>query len=132
MFVRSLVVWLALLALAFLNAGLREAVFTPRFGTTVGHALSTCTLCALILLLTAATIQWIAPPDSAAAWTVGLTWLLLVLAFEFLAGHYLFGTSWSTLLADYNVMRGRVWVLVLLTTLTAPVLMIGLLRSLRG
>lgn len=78
-------------------------------------------MCGLILLLTAATIRWIAPRDSAAAWTVGLTWLLLVLAFEFLAGHYVFGSSWSKLLADYDVMRGRVWVLVLLTTLTAPV-----------
>ena len=44
----------------------------------------------------------------------------VMLAFEFLAGHYVFGTPWSELLADYNVFRGRIWVLVLITTATAP------------
>jgi hypothetical protein len=48
--------------------------------------------------------------------------VVLVLAFEFLAGHYLFGTPWSELLADYNVMRGRIWPLVLVTTFVAPYL----------
>jgi hypothetical protein len=47
---------------------------------------------------------------------VGLYWLLLTVAFEFLGGHYLFGKSWENLPADYNLMRGRVWVAVLVAT----------------
>ena len=43
-------------------------------------------------------------------------------AFELLAGHYLFGNSWGRLLEDYNLLRGRIWVLVLVTTAVAPVL----------
>jgi hypothetical protein len=50
---------------------------------------------------------------------VGIAWLLLTVAFEFLAGHYLFHNPWARLLEDYNVFRGRIWVLVLLTTLVA-------------
>jgi hypothetical protein len=42
------------------------------------------------------------------------------LAFEFLAGHYLFGNPWERLLADYNIFRGRVWVTVLLLQLFGP------------
>ena len=42
------------------------------------------------------------------AWTIGALWLTLTLAFEFLAGHYVFRTSWRQLLADYNVFRGPV------------------------
>jgi hypothetical protein len=56
------------------------------------------------------------------AFLVGLLWVVLTVAFEFLAGHYIFGNSWETLLADYNVFRGRVWLLVLLTNLLAPLL----------
>jgi len=44
----------------------------------------------------------------------------LTLAFEFLAGHYLFHNPWSRLLEDYDVARGRIWILVLFTTLLAP------------
>jgi hypothetical protein len=40
--------------------------------------------------------------------------------FELLAGHYVFGNSWEKLLADYNLFRGRIWVLVLIVILFAP------------
>jgi hypothetical protein len=53
---------------------------------------------------------------------------VLTLAFEFLAGHYLFGDPWERLLAEYNVARGRFWVLVPITTLLAPIV-IQTLRS---
>ena len=49
-------------------------------------------------------------------------WLGMTLVFEFGAGHYLFGTPWRALLADYNVLAGRLWVLVLIATMTAPAL----------
>lgn len=47
--------------------------------------------------------------------------MILTLGFEFLAGHYLFGSSWEKLLADYNVARGRIWLLIPIVTLLAPV-----------
>jgi len=28
--------------------------------------------------------------------------------------------AWSRVLADYNVLRGRIWIVVLLTTVCAP------------
>jgi hypothetical protein len=51
---------------------------------------------------------------------VGILWAVLTVAFEFLAGHYAFGHPWPELLADYDLLRGRVWLLVLVTTLVAP------------
>jgi hypothetical protein len=44
----------------------------------------------------------------------------LTLGFECLVGHFLFGNPWSRLLEDYNVLRGRIWVLVLVTIAVAP------------
>jgi len=49
-------------------------------------------------------------------------WVALTLAFEFLAGHYLFHNPWDKLLADYDVLHGRIWPLVLIVTLLAPVI----------
>jgi hypothetical protein len=117
---RALVVWLGLLVLAIANAGVREALITPSMGASAGHVISTITLCAAILVLSWLTIGWIRPRSSGDAWAIGGLWFGLTVAFEFLAGHYLFGNPWSRLLEDYNVFRGRVWVLVLLTTALAP------------
>jgi hypothetical protein len=119
---RALVVWFGLLVLAIANAGVREALITPSMGASAGHVISTITLCAAILLLSWLTIGWIRPRSSGGAWAIGGLWFGLTVAFEFLAGHYLFGNPWSRLLEDYNVFRGRVWVLVLLTTALAPFL----------
>jgi hypothetical protein len=125
MLARALVVWFALLAVAFGNGALRELVLVPRLGPAYGHLASTLSLCALILAVTKATIGWIAPADAQAAWTVGGCWLVLTLAFEFLGGHFLFGKPWATLFADYDVRNGRVWVLVLVATVAAPALAAG-------
>jgi hypothetical protein len=38
----------------------------------------------------------------------------------FLGGHHLFHNPWKRLLEDYNVLRGRIRVFVLMTTLIAP------------
>jgi len=89
-------------------------------GDVAGRVLSSVTLCLAILLLSWFTIQWIAPLSSRHAWTIGGLWVGLTLAFEFLGGHYVFGNPWSESLADYNILRGRIWLLVLVITATAP------------
>jgi hypothetical protein len=118
--VRTLVVWLVLLVLAILNGAGREALLTPHLGPAVAHVISTITLCALILATSWLTVSWIAPSTTRDALAAGGTWLAMTFAFEFLAGHYLFGKPWPVLVADYNLLRGRVWVLVPLVTLLAP------------
>jgi hypothetical protein len=51
---------------------------------------------------------------------VGVLWLVLTLAFEFLVGHYVFHKSWPALFEDYDLSRGRIWVAVLVVVLIAP------------
>jgi hypothetical protein len=121
MFARALAVWLILVVLAILNGSIRNLVVTPRVGEHAGHLISTVTLSAAILVVAWLAIGWIGPTDRQAAIAVGLFWLALTVLFEFGAGHYVFGNSWARLLADYNVLAGRVWVVVLLVTVLAPV-----------
>jgi hypothetical protein len=91
-------------------------------GEQTGRALSPLLLAVLVVVVAWLSVRWIRPLGRRGAWPVGLFWLGLTLAFEFLAGHYLFGDPWERLLAEYNVAQGRLWLLVPVTTLIAPVL----------
>jgi hypothetical protein len=126
---RSLAIWLGILVLANINGAVREMWLIPTLGPTPGRALSTIILSALVLLVTWLSIAWIAPATTRDALLIGALWLLLTLAFEFLVGHYVFQKPWSELTEDYHVMRGRIWPLVLVMVLFAP-LWAGGLRKL--
>lgn len=122
MVLRALAVWSFLLLLAVLNGGLREAWLVPAWGPLRGHQASTLLLSALILGATRLTIGWVGVVDTGQALLVGALWLGLTLAFEFLAGHFLFHRPWPVLLADYDLSQGRIWILVLVVTFLAPAL----------
>lgn len=131
MIFRAILIWVLLLGFAVLNGTVREFVLAPRLGAQAAHVASTLILCAVIFIVALLFTRWIAPKSRGGAILVGAVWLALTLAFEFLAGHYLFGSSWERLLADYNLLRGRVWVLVLVATLFAPAFAFGWSRGSR-
>jgi hypothetical protein len=122
MLVRAGAVWFAIMLIAILNGAARDVLLVPRLGDLVARALSCLTLASLIVAVTWCSLRWIHPASLGDAWTIGAMWLAMTLTFEFAAGHYLFHTEWSTLLADYNLLAGRLWVLVLVTTTIAPAL----------
>ena len=117
---RAGAVWFGIMLLAILNGAVRDVLLVPRLGDVVARAVSCVTLASAILLVTWLTLRWIDPLSIGDAWAIGVMWLAMTLAFEFLAGHYLFRTPWPTLLADYNLLAGRLWILVLVATVTAP------------
>jgi hypothetical protein len=119
---RALAVWCILLAIAFINGTIRVIWIIPRLGDYQGHVVSSLLLSAAIVVVAGATIRWVHPVSTADALLVGIVWLALTLVFEFGAGHYLFGRPWSVLLQDYDLARGRLWILVLVTTAAAPLL----------
>lgn len=119
---RAVLIWFVLLGIAILNGAFRESILIPRFSRPAAHAISTLILCSAIALIAWSEIGWVAPRTLKEAWGVGALWLTLTLAFEFLAGHYLFRKPWEALLADYNILGGRIWILVLVVTLLSPVL----------
>ena len=120
MSLRAIAVWLAIVPIAIANGAVRELLIVPAAGPAAGHVISTLMLCAAILLVTWLTLGWIRPASLRDAALIGVSWLALTLAFEFLAGHYMFGTPWRRLLTDYNLAEGRVWILVPITTAIAP------------
>lgn len=120
---KAIAIWFLLMALAIGNGTVRVKFIIPYTGLTAGLAISTLLLCALILLATWLSIRWLSPHDAAQAWGIGLLWLTMTLGFEFGAGYYLFKKPWSELLYDYNIVQGRIWLLVPIVTAMAPWLM---------
>jgi hypothetical protein len=118
---RAAIAWLAILCFAIANGALRQGFLIPRLGERAGHIISTLMLSGAVFMATWIMLPWIRPGSVRAAWSVGVLWISLTLAFEFLAGHYVFRISWEKLFADYNLAAGRIWILVLACTLLSPV-----------
>jgi len=115
-----LAAWLGMLVLAVLNGALREALLTPNLGDVLGRQLST-----LLLLALFAGWFWFLHrrwplANARQACLVGVLWLAITLSFETFMGRVLAGKPWSQALGDYDVLAGRIWVLVPLWTLVGP------------
>ena len=109
-----------MLVLAVFNGALREALLTPNLGDTVGRQLSTLSLLALFAVwFWYLHRRW---PLSTArqAWLVGVVWLVVTLAFETFMGRVLGDKPWTEVFEDYDVLAGRIWILVPLWTLVGP------------
>ena len=123
MILRAGVVWLLLLVIAMAAGALRTALLEPRIGEQPAHVIGTLAGIGLFGLVIWAAAGWITPALARRdLLRVGITWLAATVIFEFALGYYVLGKSWSTLVADYNIFAGRLWVLVLLTVLLMPLL----------
>ena len=114
--------WFPMLLLAILNGVLREAVFRRFLSEAAAHRLSTVTLILLFACYIWFIIHRYPPAGGTQAWMTGLMWLVLTLAFEFGFGRYR-GQSWEQMFAEYNLFRGKLWILVPLWVTLAPYLM---------
>lgn len=119
LFRRALWMWLVLLVAMVATGLAREALLTPRVGAQASHAWGTLAA----MLVAAGLIGWWVRrerPSPAAALGVGVLWVALTVVFEFGFFSGVRGRPWQELLADYNLFRGRLFGLLLLTVLLAP------------
>jgi hypothetical protein len=131
--VKAFLAWFVLLVLMFGNGVVRVGVLQPRLGEDVARRIASLTGVAIVLAFSGLFVRGLvtpmrgalAPRGSVGSFAggllgVGALWLALTLAFEFGFGHYLSGMSWQALLADYDLLHGRLWPLVLIATLLGP------------
>lgn len=112
--------WLGLLIIAVINGAVRDKVYGPHISELTAHQISCVSGIGLFALFVWLFTGWFPIGSSGQAVLIGGMWLVMTLAFEFLFFHYVGGKPWSVLLADYNIFKGRLWVLVLLWTAVAP------------
>lgn len=120
--------WFLMMLLAILNGAFREAFLKERYGELRAHQLSTLTLLLLLSVYVWILVRTWTPESPGQAWLIGLVWLAMTLAFEFGFGHFIAGKPWSELLKDYDIIAGRVWVLIPAWIAVAPYLFYRIAR----
>ena len=122
-------VWIIFGILTVINGVIRNRFYEPVIGEYAAHVISTVIAICFVVVGTYLFIRFIGIEYSnAELLLIGVFWLILTVLFEFIFGHYVVGNSWERLLADYNILEGRVWSLFLLTALVSPLLISMLLK----
>jgi hypothetical protein len=114
--------WVGLVILAILNGTIRVAVYGPFMSDLSAHQVSTAIGLSLFGIYIWIFTGIFRIASSKQAIVIGVMWLSMTIIFELLFGHYVIGHSFAKLFEDYNVLKGRVWLLVLIWTTVAPYL----------
>lgn len=122
MILKAIGIWLILLVVAIANGALRVAALNAWLGEARANQASCLTGSAAILMVSILLIPRLGVTRTRRLLGIGALWLALTVTFEFLFGHYVTHASWERLLEDYNIMAGRLWLLMLATTLMAPLI----------
>jgi hypothetical protein len=117
---KYLVSWIPGIPIAIANGILRESLYKQFLPELAAHQLSTVSFIVFFGIYTWFILKWLKLSSTQDALRLGLIWLALTVIFEFIFGHYVMGNSWERLLHDYNILTGRVWLLVLIWIALAP------------
>ncbi len=129
--IRIILTWLLFIPIPIINGFLRDKwykILVGEFGANIigFFVLSICFLIYVYAFFGRRLLDF----SSAQLLLTGGIWLALTLIFEFsigLAG----GRSWSYMLADYNILKGRLWPLVLIIIFFSPLIIRKLLNFIK-
>lgn len=122
MILRYMLAWLPMMLIGIMNGVIREATYGKMLSELRAHQVSTITGALLLGIYIWIIIRVWSPASLQQAVLIGILWFGLTVTFEFLFGHYIAGHAWSHLLKDYNLLAGRVWLLILVWITVAPML----------
>ena len=123
----AVVGWVAMIPFAIGNGAFPRGAPDPAAGRHEGAGDRSLMLPAFVFVAIASCCGPCRSTIVSGVLTVSLTWPALTILFEFGFGHYVEHKPWDTLLADYNILKGRIWGLVLISEFAAPLLVGSLL-----
>ncbi len=126
MILRTILFWFPMVFIAILNGIIRDSVYQKYTRELTAHQISTFTAIILFGIYIWLIIPFLNFQSANQAIAVGLIWLGLTIAFEFIFGHFVAGHPWEKLVADYKIWEGRLWIFILIWTLIAPYIMFRL------
>lgn len=120
-FLRATLTWLIFIPIAFLNATIRELVYKPFAGDLAAHQISTVIAAAAFFILAYLRLRnHLQAVNRSSLALIGCMWVAMTVLFEFGMGRLVNGASWDRMLYDYNILEGRIWVLLLVTIFVTP------------
>ncbi len=117
---KYLIAWFVMLLVSIANGGVRDLTYGRHVKELAAHQISTLTSVVLLGIVIWAFVRLYPPASGRQALAIGVSWMALTIAFEFVFFHFVGGHSWSELFANYNILKGRVWVLVVAWLAVAP------------
>jgi hypothetical protein len=103
-------------------ATFRTGVLLSPFGEQTAHQLGTVIFLIVQFIIIYFFIRKMKIEKMKTLLSIGLFWVVLTIIFEFVFGHYVIGHPWQKLFADYNIFKGRLWLLVLINNISAPLI----------
>jgi len=128
LYLKAFLAWFLFGVTAVLLGAAREKLLRPRLSDLAAHQVETLVVCAVIFAFTVGFVRW-ARPSGSEAWAIGCFWVILTLAFEIGIFHFVLGKPMAELTADFNILRGHLWPLVLLTELIGPAMVRSTVRA---
>ena len=131
LYLLGIALWFVLLLIAIVNGTLRDFVWGAELSEPVRHVIGTCIGLALHFGAMYLFVRHFAAGASAGQLVrLGLMLAAMTVAFEFGFFGTVRGVPYEKLAADYNILKGRLFGLVVLNALLAPYLSAKLLGRL--
>jgi hypothetical protein len=121
-FLKTSVIWFVIALLAIANGVFRENILVSSLGQSIALPVSGITLSIIVFIVTYISFPIFGKNSSLTYFLIGLQWVLMTLLFEFMFGHYMIGKSWSDILQVFNIMKGNLFIIVLIVSLFSPLL----------
>lgn len=120
MLTKYILLWFPMIVIAILNGALRQGIYVTFLDNLAAHQLSVVSgILFFAIYIWIITRKW-KIKSSKESIQIGLIWLLMTIVFEFLFGHFVMGHSWEKLFYDYNILEGRLWMVVLIWITISP------------
>jgi hypothetical protein len=125
---RALTIWIVLILAEIVHGVARAIILVPYVGEFRSSQIGVFSGMAIIFVIALAFDRWLGANRQLQLLSIGVLWLVLTLAFEFLFGHFIAGVSWDRIAADYDVLHGGLLPFGMLFLMFAPLLA----RKMRG
>jgi len=113
-------IWFIMVISAILNGMFREKILIPELGISKALPLSGIFLSLFVLAITAISIGSLGKQQKITYFYIGAFWVFLTLIFEVVLGRLITGRSWEEILGIFNLLKGNLFILVLVTTFISP------------
>lgn len=122
LFLKTGTIWFVIALLAVANGVFRENVLVSTLGQGIALPVSGVILSLIVFIVTYVSFPLFGRKGYLTYLCIGLQWVTMTLIFEFLFGHYVEGKSWSSIFTIFNIMKGNLLIIVLVTSLLSPLL----------
>jgi len=120
---RYLLAWVVMLLVSVANGTFRDFTYGKHLPELLAQQISTLSGIVLLGVVICLYVRRWPPASARQALNIGLFWMSLTVAFEFLFFHYVGGHPWDELLANYDLAAGILWPLLLAWIAFAPYLL---------